>query len=124
MATDRRLSRYAFGDYVVDTKAFRASRRGADLHLAPKAFDVLVYLLDRPGELVTKQELIDAVWEGAAVTDNAITRVVAQLRRALDDPADQPRYIETIPRRGYRFLLPPSVPEDGHPPATAEAARP
>jgi hypothetical protein len=55
---------------------------------------------------VTKQELLDTVWKGTAVTDNALTRVVAQLRRALGDDARQARYIETVPTRGDRFIAP------------------
>jgi DNA-binding winged helix-turn-helix (wHTH) protein/TolB-like protein len=103
---------YRFGDFVLDTRAFRVSRDGLPVHLEPKAVDVLRYLLERAGLLVSKHELIRAVWKDTAVTDNALTRVIAQLRRALEDPVDQPRYIETIPTRGYRFIAQPAVAAD------------
>jgi Tol biopolymer transport system component/DNA-binding winged helix-turn-helix (wHTH) protein len=96
--------RVRFGDIVLDRRAFRVTRGGRDLGLEPKAVDVLCHLTERPGELVTKQELIAAVWKGTAVTDNALTRVIAQLRKALGDEARDARYIETIPTRGYRFI--------------------
>ena len=97
-------SRVRFGDVIVDRGAFRVTRDGRDLTLEPRAVDVLLYLLDRPGRLVSKHDLIAEVWKGTAVTDNALTRVVAQLRKALGDEARDARYIETIPTRGYRFI--------------------
>ena len=74
------------------------------VELEPKAFEVLRHLLHNPDRLISKQELFDTVWERTAVTDNALTRVVAQLRRALGDDARDARYIETVPTRGYRFI--------------------
>lgn len=112
---------YRFGDFVFDPTAFRVTRGGVPLHLEPKAVDVLRYLVDRPGVLVSKHELIHAVWKDTAVGDNALTRLVAQLRKALEDPADQPRYIETVPTRGYRFIARP-VP--ARPGPTTEGALP
>ena len=97
---------YQFGEYVFDRTAFRVIRGDVPVHLEPKAVDVLAFLLDHPGHLVSKQELMQAVWKDTAVGDNALTRVVAQLRKALEDPADRPRYIETVPTRGYRFVAP------------------
>jgi Tol biopolymer transport system component/DNA-binding winged helix-turn-helix (wHTH) protein len=97
---------FRFDDVVVDTTAFRAERRGALIPLEPKAFDLLVLLLEREGRLVTKQEILDVVWPDTAVTDNALTRIVAHLRKALDDDARAARYIETVPTRGYRWLTP------------------
>lgn len=98
---------YRFGDYVFDPTAFRVTRGDVPVHLEPKAVDVLRYLIDRPGLLVSKHELIHAIWKDTAVGDNALTRLVAQLRKALEDPADRPRYIETVPTRGYRFIAHP-----------------
>ncbi len=66
--------------------------------------DVLVCLADLHGELATKQHLIDTVWQTEFVSENALTHVIAELRNALGDDAQHPRYIETIPRRGYRLL--------------------
>jgi Tol biopolymer transport system component/DNA-binding winged helix-turn-helix (wHTH) protein len=97
---------YQFDTVIVDVRAGRVTNGGQLVDLEPKAYDLLLLLLSRPGELVTKQDLLDAVWPGVFVTDNAIARVVAQLRRALGDSARQARYIETVPTRGYRFVAP------------------
>jgi TolB-like protein/DNA-binding winged helix-turn-helix (wHTH) protein len=103
---------YQVGDILVDVTAFRVLRGARSLQIQPKAFDVLVYLAERPGELVTKQDLIASVWNGISITDNALARVIAHLRRVLDDPVDQPRYIETVPTRGYRLIAPVATPHD------------
>jgi DNA-binding winged helix-turn-helix (wHTH) protein len=93
---------YRFGECVFDATAFRVTRSGVPVHLEPKALDVLRYLIEQPGLLVSKDEVIHAVWKDTSVGDNALTRLIAQLRRGLGDPVHQPRYIETVPTRGYR----------------------
>jgi class 3 adenylate cyclase/DNA-binding winged helix-turn-helix (wHTH) protein len=72
--------------------------------LPPKAFDVLRYLVMHPDRLVTKDELLDAVWPATAISDAVVRVAIGALRRALDDTAQRPRYIATVARRGYRFL--------------------
>jgi predicted ATPase len=74
------------------------------ISLRPKTFDVLRYLVDHPAELATKAMLLDAVWPGIVVSDSMPATCVAELRRALDDDARTPRIIETVHRRGYRFI--------------------
>src|SRR5687767_2626233 len=91
-------------DLRVDTDRFRAELSGREVELEPKAFELLVLLLSRPGHLFTKQEILDAVWQGTAVTDNALTRVVAQVRRVIGDDAREAKYVETVPTRGYRWI--------------------
>lgn len=98
------MPRYRFADVELDVDRFAVTRAGRRLDLEPKAIDVLRVLVERPGRLVTKDELLDAVWPGVAVTPNALTRVVAQLRRELGDDASDAKYIETVPTRGYRFI--------------------
>src|SRR5215475_15846847 len=79
--------------------------RGTDqISLSPKAFSVLAYLAERPGRLVTKQELLDAVWPDIHVTEGVLKRAVLEIRKALGDPVEEPRFIQTLHRRGYRFL--------------------
>src|SRR5690349_14972778 len=79
--------------------------RGADrISISPKAFAVLLYLADRPGRLVTKQELLDAVWADIHVTEGVLKRAVLEIRKALGDEVEEPRYIQTLHRRGYRFM--------------------
>jgi Tol biopolymer transport system component/DNA-binding winged helix-turn-helix (wHTH) protein len=97
---------YSFDDVVVDGPGFRVRRGARTLELEPKALEVLLALLDRRGQLVTKAEIQAAVWPDTAVTESALTRVVAQLRKALGDDARDARYIETVPTRGYRFIAP------------------
>jgi DNA-binding winged helix-turn-helix (wHTH) protein len=103
-AREKPLSLYTFDDVQVDTAGFRVERAGQTVPLEPKAFDLLVLLLERHGNLVTKQEILDTVWRQTAVSDNALTRIVAHLRKALGDDARDARYIETVPTRGYRFI--------------------
>jgi Tol biopolymer transport system component/DNA-binding winged helix-turn-helix (wHTH) protein len=95
---------YRFGDIRVEPYSARVYRGDRPVAVEPKAFDVLRFLVENPGRLVEKQELLDAVWRDTAVTENAMTRVVAQLRKTLGDDAKQARYIETVPTRGYRFI--------------------
>ncbi|MFN0122743.1 MAG: winged helix-turn-helix domain-containing protein [Blastocatellia bacterium] len=95
---------YQFDDIHVDPHEFRAWRGGQPLSLEPKALESLLYLLTQPGRLVEKDELLREVWRDAFVTPNALTRVIAQLRKTLGDDVRAPRYIETVPTRGYRFI--------------------
>ncbi len=118
----KRSTTYRFGEFRVDPSAARVYRDERPLALEPKAFDVLCFLVENPGRLVEKQELLDAVWRDAAVTENAMTRVVAQLRRALGDTAKEARYIETVPTRGYRFIGDVAAENGARGPA--EASRP
>ncbi len=76
------------------------------LTLRPRAFAVLHYLSTHPGQLVTKTEIIRAVWMDTVVTDDALVACVLELRKALQDEVQRPRYIETVHRRGYRFIGP------------------
>ena len=98
------MSRYRFADVALDVERFDVTRNGRRLALEPKAIEVLRFLVERPGRLVTKDEILDGVWADVAVTPNALTRVIAQLRRELGDDASAPRVIETVPTRGYRFI--------------------
>jgi Tol biopolymer transport system component/DNA-binding winged helix-turn-helix (wHTH) protein len=97
-------SRFQWDDFVLDLDSYRLQRAGRPLSLEPKAFNLLALMVQRPGHLFTKQELFDELWAGTAVTDHALTRVVAQLRRVLGDEAREARYIETVPTRGYRWV--------------------
>ena len=116
------MTLFLFDDVRVDTAAFRVERGGRAVALEPKAFDLLVLLLERQGQVVSKQEILDAVWSRTAVTDNAMTRIVAHLRKALGDDARDSRYIETVPTRGYRWLAPTQRSEEGSPLSLPAAA--
>ena len=94
-------------DLTLDRRARRASHKGEALDLTPKALAVLEYLMTHPDECVSRERLLEAVWgwEYPAGTRTVDTRM-AELRRALDDDPENPRYIETVPAEGYRFIAP------------------
>ena len=96
----------AFGDFRFTPRTGELWRGDVEVKLTPRAAEVLAVLVYRSGELVTKQELFDEVWQVGAVGDEALTSCVQELRRALGDDSRQPRYIETRYRRGYRLLAP------------------
>ncbi len=95
---------YHFDGFLVEVDSFRVSKSGQVVALEPKAFEVLRLLLERPGHLITKEEILDSVWKDSFVTPNAMTRAIAQIRKALGDARKSPKYIETIQTHGYRFI--------------------
>lgn len=95
---------YQFDNVRVDPAGFRVWKSAAAVQMEPKAFRVLLFLLENRGRLIEKRELLDAVWKETFVTENALTREIAQLRKALGDNAREARYIETVPTKGYRFI--------------------
>ena len=95
---------YQFDGFTVDVPAFRLFRAGAAVDVEPKALQLLIFFIENRKRLLEKQELLDAVWEETRVTDNALTREITILRKALGDDTRQPRFIETVPTRGYRFI--------------------
>jgi len=97
---------WAFGPFRLDRAAGRLLKDGQPLALPPKPWAVLVYLAERPGRLVGKDELLDAVWGHRHVTDSVLRVTINGLRSALGDDPASPRYIETAARRGYRFVAP------------------
>ncbi|MBM3810639.1 MAG: hypothetical protein FJW20_03275 [Acidimicrobiia bacterium] len=96
--------RYRFGDCELDPAGFQVFRSGKAVSLEPRAVQVLQLLIEQRGRMVSKEELFEKVWGETFVTDNALTRVIAQLRKGLGDNAKQARYIETVPTQGYRFI--------------------
>ncbi|RDI99369.1 hypothetical protein DVT68_00450 [Dyella solisilvae] len=100
------ISAFAFADVVVDVRAHRLTCSGRETPVEPKAFAVLLELLAHPGQLLSRDDLLDAVWGHSYVTPSTLSRVIAQLRRAMADDSDQPRYIQTVHGLGYRFIAP------------------
>jgi len=96
---------YKFGKLRLDLVNFRLLDGEKPMRITPRAFEVLVYLLENSGRVVGKQELFDRIWGDSFVTDNALTRMVKEIRQVLGDDAESPTYIETVPKRGYRFLM-------------------
>jgi TolB-like protein/DNA-binding winged helix-turn-helix (wHTH) protein len=107
----REGSRLAFGVFAVDVDAGELLKHGTRVRLQDRPFQLLVALLKRPGQVVTREELRERLWpDGTFVDfDHNLSSAVNKLRTALDDSAQHPRYIETVGRRGYRFLYPISV---------------
>ena len=99
-----RQRQYRFGDFILDLERGFLRRNGQEVPLRPKAFEVLRYLVLHHGKLVSKNELVEAVWPDTAVTDNSLTQCLSEVRRALDDNAQTA--IRTVARRGYRLMVP------------------
>src|SRR5580658_6080069 len=99
---ERPVRQYRFCDFHLDLEGGFLLRGGEEVPLRAKSFEVLTYLVERQGRLVTKSELIDAVWRDAAVTDNSLAQCLVDIRRALDDEAQA--LVRTVARRGYLFV--------------------
>jgi DNA-binding winged helix-turn-helix (wHTH) protein/Tol biopolymer transport system component len=102
--TDYKFSAFKFEDIEVREREFLLVKDGEAQPVEPKAFRVLLFLLRNPKRLVTKDEILNAVWDDCAVSDNSLTRSIATLRRLLGDDSREPRFIATVPTVGYRFL--------------------
>ena len=103
---------YKFGDITIDLANFRLFKADEQRRITPRAFEVLLYLARNSNRVVSKQELFDGVWGESFVTDNALTRIIREIRQVVGDDADSPQYIETVPKRGYRFLMPVEMIEE------------
>ncbi len=103
---------FRFEDVEVREREFCLIKAGEVLAVEPKAFRVLLFLLRNPRKVVTKEELLNAVWSDAAVTENSLVRTILKLRRVLGDDAQEPRYIETVATVGYRFACKVDTYED------------
>src|SRR5271157_4014421 len=97
---------FRFGSFDVDLQSGEVRRSGVKIKLQEQPFQILVTLLERPGEVVTREELQRKLWTADTFVDfdNGLNIAVKKLRVALGDDAESPRYIETLPRRGYRFI--------------------
>src|SRR5437879_10350631 len=97
-----------FGVFEVDVRSGELRKQGVRIKLQEQPFHVLTVLLQRPGEVVTREELRSENWSADTFVDfdNSLNTAINKLREALGDSADNPRFIETLPRRGYRFIAP------------------
>ena len=114
---------FRLGEWSVSPTLNQLARNGAVVHLRPKVMDVLVYLAEHGG-VVPKEEIIAAVWAKEFLAGTALSRAVFELREVLGDEAQQPRYIETIAKRGYRLIAPVVWEEQPSAPAGAAASPP
>jgi len=114
---------YRFGPCVLDTKTWELTRDGTPTGLPPQPVRALAFLVERAGDLVTREELRDHLWPGTFVEfDQGLNSCILKIRRALADSADTPRYVQTLPGRGYRFVCP--VTSAGDEPLEQAAAPP
>jgi len=97
-----------FGVFVADLAAGGLRKNGVRIRLQEQPFQILAYLLERPGEVVTREQLRQKLWPADTFVDfdHSLNTAVNKLREALGDSASSPRYVETLARRGYRFLAP------------------
>src|SRR5215471_20256007 len=102
---------YEFDDFTVDLARRRLLRDNRPVHLKPKAFDLLVALVESRGRVVTKEELLERVWPNQFVEEGNLTVHMSAVRKALGERKGEPRYLETIPGSGYRFV--PEVAQAG-----------
>src|SRR5437899_7634340 len=113
-----------FGTFEVDVRAGEVRKQGVRIKLQEQPFHVLTVLLQRSGEVVTREELRSQIWPSDTFVDfdNSLNTSINKLREALGDSADSPRFIETLPRRGYRFLVPVITNEGGKAPVPGRVA--
>src|SRR3954447_21351268 len=103
--------RYRFGIYEADARSAELTRDGVKVKLQEQPFQILINLLERPCEIVTREEIIKRLWPPDTFVDfdHSLNVAIKKLREALRDDAENPRFIETKPRRGYRFIAPVQV---------------
>ncbi len=102
--TLRNSSVFLFDDIRVEPNTFRAFKAGQLIQLEPKALRLLLFLIENRDRLIEKEEILDAIWSGTHVTENALTREIGKLRKILGDDPKAPKYIQTVHTRGYRFI--------------------
>src|SRR5687767_14460593 len=95
---------YRFDGIEVDPSQGCLRHNGEEISVRQKSLQVLVYLLEQRHRLVTKDELIERIWEGQAVTDDALVQLIKEIRHSLSDNPSQPRFIKTVPKAVYRFI--------------------
>src|SRR6185295_10013856 len=101
-----------FGPFEIDCQSGELRKHGLKMRLAEQPFRILVLLLERPGDVVSREDIRQTLWPADTFVDfeAGLSSAVRKLRDALGDSAAQPLYVETVPRRGYRFIAPTSVP--------------
>ena len=99
-----------FESFTLDLTRRLLYRQGQRIHLTAKPLDTLVVLVSRPGETVSKQELMEAVWKNTAVTEDVLVQAIGEIRRALGERTGEDRFVQTVPRQGYRFVMPVTSP--------------
>ena len=97
---------YRIDDVEVDPSRGCVRRNGEEIHLRPKTFEILLYLVANRDRLISREELLDRFWNGAAISDDVLAHSIAELRRTFGDKTRDSQYLKTVPKRGYRFVGP------------------
>jgi TolB-like protein len=106
MRDEAKTRRFSFGQFELDVRSGELRRQGIRIKLQDQPFQVLCMLLERPGDLVTREEIQQRLWPDTVVEfESNLNAAIKRLREALNDSADNPRFIETIPRKGYRLIV-------------------
>jgi len=113
-----------FGDFVFDSQRHELRRGEHEIGLGERSLGVLKVLLENSGRVVSRQELIDTVWNDVAVSDDSLARAVSDLRAALNDDASHPSFVRTVHRQGYLFIAPVISIDDGQPGIVVDRGRP
>ena len=96
--------RYSFGDYILDTKLEVLFANDQRVNLEPKQYSTLLLLCQHESQIVSREQLLEVIWNGVIVSENTINKHIAGIRKLLGDNAKSPKYIETVQRKGYRFI--------------------
>ncbi|MGD1103882.1 MAG: winged helix-turn-helix domain-containing protein [Terriglobia bacterium] len=104
---DSPVQRISFGEFELDVRAGELRKGGLPIRLQEQPFQILLMLLQHPGEVVTREEIRKRLWPNDTIVefDHSIGTAINKLRQALADEAENPRYVETLPRRGFRFIF-------------------
>ena len=92
-----------FGSFQVDPRTWLLTSDGRAVDLSPRLVEILAFIVSRAGEIVTKEELLEKFWPEVNVTENTLTRAIADIRKAIGEDAASPRFLQTVSRRGYKF---------------------
>jgi DNA-binding winged helix-turn-helix (wHTH) protein len=104
MDTDQEGLSFYFGPFRLDPEAAELRRDEQRIELRPKCLRLLLYLVQKPGKLLSRETLLEEIWSDVVVGQETLSRTVTEIRQALGDDADNPQYIETVPRQGYKFI--------------------
>src|SRR5947207_1095739 len=124
--TPRNSSAFLFDDVRVEPATFRAFKAGNAIQLEPKTLRLLLFLIENRVRLIEKEEILGTIWNGTHVTENALVREIAKLRKTLGDDPKIPKYIQTVHTRGYRFIAEVEVrnPSENLSPANGKDSEP
>ncbi|MCC4833172.1 winged helix-turn-helix domain-containing protein [Shewanella sp. 10N.7] len=100
--------RFAFGDIIVDVEQVKITKKGEHLECEPRVFELLLFFCQRPLEAISREELVNTVWQGRIVSDAAVNRAIGELRKLIEDTPSSPQWIKTVSKVGYRFTVSPT----------------